>query len=295
MDYTALFLRAWDVIRRNKLFWLLGFLAALSGDLLSSVRIGPELNLDRAGGLLRGNVLDINGWSRALRLLGGELVAATIFTVIVAAGFLSAVLCAKAGLIDATRTGSELKQFDLAVALRRGVQFLIPGLEVTLLLYAPYLLASDLAGELLRLSPGLLRLPVYLVLLVLLIVGVGLALIHPLALCGVVFRGLKPRTSIKEAWGLICSHTADLAVIGGVLLGVWLVLEIVAKLMLSPVTGVSLLSVLLGGSRGSPAAIGQGLGLLFLGAIATAIRAPGQVLGLVVLALSYQTWSGQKR
>ncbi len=290
MDYLGLFSRAWDLVRRNKVVWPLGFLAALSGDLLSSIRIGPELNLDGAGGLLRGNVLDIDGWTRAVRLLGGELILATILTAIVAAGFLIATLSAKAGLIDAPRTLPQQESLDVAAALRRGARFLVPALKVTLLLYVPYLLASDLIGELLRLSPGLLKLPLYLILLVLLAVAVGLAFIQPLSLCGVVLRGLDPRSSIKRSWKLARQHATEVAVIGGVLLAVWLVLELLAKLVLSPVAGVSLLSVQLGWSREGLASIGQTIGFLFLSVIATAIRAPGQVLGLVVLALAYQEW-----
>ncbi|MDQ1300363.1 MAG: hypothetical protein QG637_280, partial [Chloroflexota bacterium] len=267
--------------------------AALSGDLLSSVRIGPELNLDGAGGILRGNALDIDGWARALRLLGGELMLATALTSIVAAGFLTAILCAKAGLIDAIHTPSRQEPRDVGAALRRGARFFVPILAVTLLLYVPYLLVSDLAGELLRLSPGLLRLPIYLVLLVLLAAGVGLALLHPLAMCGIVFKGLKPRASIEGGWRLIRRHTHDMIVIGGVLLAVWLALEIAAKLILSPVAGVSLLSALLGWSREALTAVGQGLGLTLLGILATAIRAPAQALGLVVVALAYQKWDSE--
>ena len=58
MNYANLFSRAWALIWRNKFLLALGFLAALSGDALSQVRIGPELSLLGGGGLLRANVLD---------------------------------------------------------------------------------------------------------------------------------------------------------------------------------------------------------------------------------------------
>ncbi len=290
MDYLGLFSRAWALVRRNKLLWPLGFLAALSGDVLSSVRIGPALSLDGSGGLLRANVLDVSGWARALRLLGGELVAATLFTMIVAAGFLVAVLWAKASLIDATRALSQQAPIELEAVLRRAARFLVPAALVTILLYAPYLLASDLAGELLRLSPGILKLPVYAVLLGLLTAAVGLAFIHPLAICGIVLRGCDPRSSIEQAWALVRGHAREAAVIVGVLLAFGLVLDVLAKAVLLPAAGASLLSVVLAWSREGLAAIGQALGLLLLSVLATAIRAPVYVFGMVALVLAYQDW-----
>ncbi len=295
MDYLGLFSRAWVLIKRNKLLWPLGFLAALSGDVLSSVRIGPELSLGGTGGLLRANVLDVGGWARALRLLGGELIAATIFVVIVAAGFLVTVLCAKVGLIDATRTLSRQEPVGLEAVLRRAIRYLVPTAQVTILLYVPYLLASDLAGELLRLSPGLLRLPVYAVLLGLLVAAVGLVVIHPLAICGIVLRGYDPRSTIGQAWVIMRGHAREIAVMAGMLLAFGLVLDGLAKAVLLPVAGTSVLSVLLAWSREGLAAIGQAFGLLFLSVLATAIRAPAQVFGLVVLALAYQEWGQEGR
>src|SRR5512135_3097820 len=101
MDYANLFSQAWNLIWRNKFLLALGFLAALSGDTLSQVRVGPELSLWGNGGLLQANVLDIDSWSRALRLLGGNLVAATIITIVAGLIMMVAVLSGRAALVVA--------------------------------------------------------------------------------------------------------------------------------------------------------------------------------------------------
>lgn len=52
VDLLSFMRPAWDLIRGNRMIWLLGFFAALSGDLLSNIRVGPQLNLLGDGDLL---------------------------------------------------------------------------------------------------------------------------------------------------------------------------------------------------------------------------------------------------
>jgi hypothetical protein len=286
---VELFRRAWELAWRNKMLWLYGFVAALSGDLLSTIRIGPELSLDPGSPLLQGHVFDISGWARAVRLLGGSLVVAALLTLTATMVLWAVVLCAKAGLVRATQLLSRQDAFDNASVLNGIAGFLPSLIGATLLLYVPFWLASDIAGELLRLSPGLLRLPLYLVLLVLLVVGAVLPFWQILALCGIVLDGLRPREAIARARRLAERLPTEMLVMVGALVVLGLVLNGLARLVLQPVADVSLLSVLLTAFRGDLAFFGQVLGLLVLGAVATAIMTPMQVLAIATLTLTYRS------
>jgi hypothetical protein len=67
-----------------------------------------------------------------------------------------------------------------------------------------------------------------------------------------------------------------------------LVLNGLARVVLQPVADVSLLSVLLTAFRGDLSFFGQAFGLLALGAVATAMITPVQVLGVATLTLAYR-------
>jgi hypothetical protein len=279
--------RAWELIRRENFLWALGFAAALSGDLLTNDRIGPRLDL---GGLLRSDVFDVPGWARGLRLLGGSLVAAALLTLGAGIAMLIVVLLARGGLIAAARALERGESVGLELATGRARTVIGRLVLITVVLYVPYLLASQLAGMAFRLGPGLFRLPVYLILLALLVVSAGLALLHPLAACAVMLDGLKVRSSIGRAWRLARANLREAAVVAAVLLASWVVLSAVARLVLSPVSDVSLLALLLGGLRNGGLSFGGTLGFLMLHAIATAIMAPVYTVGLVTLALMYEDW-----
>jgi hypothetical protein len=290
MNYNDLFSRAWALIRRNRTLWALGFLAALPGGILSTIHIGPAISLTGDAGLLRGNAFDFAGWERALRLLGGQLVAAAIVTAVIAAGLLAIVLCARAGVIAASRALLREETLDLASALNQGARQLGTVLPATLILYVPYLVVSELVGEALRWMPGLLRLPFYAMLLALLVVAAGLAVLHPVAIGGIVLRGRGPKASIEQGWRMLSGHRNESAVIATVLLGLGIVCNTLASFVLQPVAGVSLLSLLLAGGQGGFTTVIQGVGLLMLGFVATAIMAVAMVFGLVTLTLVYEAW-----
>jgi hypothetical protein len=293
MNYANLFSRAWELIWRNKFLLALGFLAALSGDALSQVRIGPELSLLGDGGLLRANVLDVDGWTRALRLLGGNLVAATIITVVAGLIMMVAVLSGRAALIVSTRALDHREIIDLLEALRRGVRLIAPILVATLLLYIPFLIASEIVGELLRWSPGIIRLPIYILVLALLVVQIGLSLMHPLAICGIVIHRLDPIAGIEQSWRLIREHPEEMLVIAAALGALGLVFGALAYLVSSPVAGVSLLSILLAGPLNSFANLGLTLSFTALTIISVAILAPARAYQLVALTLAYQEWTDE--
>jgi hypothetical protein len=158
------------------------------------------------------------------------------------------------------------------------------------MLYVPYLVVSDLVGEALRSAPGLLRLPFYAMLLALLVVAAGLAILHPLAIGGIVLRGRGPKASIEQGWRMLSEHRNEAAVIAAVLLGLGIVCNTLASFVLQPVAGVSLLSLLLAGGQGGLTTVMRGVGLLVLGVIATAIMAVAQVFGLVTLTSVYPVW-----
>jgi hypothetical protein len=290
MNYANLFSRAWDLTWRNKFLLALGFLAALSGDALSQVRIGPEMNLWRDGGLLRANVLDIDGWTRALRLLGGNLVAATIITVVAGLTTMIAVLSGRAALVVSADALDHHETVDLSSALRRGIRLFAPILVMTLFLYVPFLIASEIVGELLRWSPGIIRLPIYVLVLALLVVQIGLALMHPLAICGIVIHRLDPLASIEQSWRLMCEHPKEMLVIAAALGILGLVFGAVSYLVLAPVAGVSLLSILLAGPLNSFANLGLTLSFIALTIISLAILAPARAYQLITLTLAYQEW-----
>ena len=291
MNYANLFSRAWALIWRNKFLLALGFLAALSGDALSQVRIGPELSLLGGGGLLRANVLDIDGWTRALRLLGGNLVAATIITVVAGLIMMVAELSGRAALVVSAHALDHRETINLTEALRRGVRLIAPILIMTLLLYIPFLMASEIVGELLRWSPGIIRLPIYVLVLALLVVQIGLALMHPLAICGIVIHRLDPVASIEQSWRLMREHPEELLVIAAALGILGLVFGAIAYLVLSPVAGVSLLSILLAGPLNSFANLGLALSFTALTTVSVAILAAARAYQLVALTLAYQTWT----
>jgi hypothetical protein len=293
MNYANLFSRAWDLIWRNKFLLALGFLAALSGDALSQVRIGPELSLWGDGGLLRANVLDIDGWTRALRLLGGNLVAATIITVVAGLIVMVAVLAGRAALVVSAHALDQRETIDLSDALRRGVGLIPPILIVTLLLYIPFLIASEIVGELLRWSPGIIRLPVYVLVLALLVVQIGLALMHPLAICGIVIHRLDPVASIEQSWRLMRERPIELLLIAAALGTLGLVFGAIAYLAASPVADVSLLSILLAGPLSSFANLGLTLSFTALTVVSVAILAPARAYQLVTLTLAYQEWTAE--
>ena len=291
MNYANLFSRAWALIWRNKFLLALGFLAALSGDALSQVRIGPELSLLGGGGLLRANVLDIDGWTRALRLLGGNLVAATIITVVAGLIMMVAVLSGRAALVVSAHALDHRETIDLSEALRRGVRLIAPILITSLLLYIPFLIACEIVGELLRLSPGIIRLPIYILVLALSVVQIVLALMHPLAICGIVIHRLDPIASIEQSWRLIREHPEEMLIIAAALGSLGLIFGAVAHLVLSSVAGVSLLSILLAGPLSSFANLGLTLSFTTLTIIAGAILAPARAYQFVALTLAYQEWT----
>jgi hypothetical protein len=291
MNYANLFSRAWDLVWRNKFLLALGFLAAVSGDALSQVRIGPELGLWGDGGLLRANVLDIDGWSRALRLLGGNLVAATFITVVAGLIMLLAVLSGRGALVVSAHALDHHEAIDLSEALRRGARLIAPVLATSLLLYTPFVIACEIVGELLRLSPAIIRLPIYILVLALLVVQVVLALMHPLAICGIAIHKLDPIASIERSWRLIREHPQEMLVIAAALGILGLVFGALAYLVLSPVAGVSLLSILLAGPLDSIANLGLTLSFTALTIIAWAILAPARAYQFVALTLAYQEWS----
>ncbi len=288
---VELFQRAWELAWRNKALWLYGFVAALSGDLLSTIRIGPELSLDPNSPLVQAHVLDVTGWARGLRLLGGALAAAALLTLFATLVLWAVVLCAKAGLIRATRSLTRQELVDAGRVLDGIAEFVPSMIGATLLLYVPFWLASDLIGELLRLSPGLLKLPFYLALLVLLVIGAILPFWQILALCGIVLDDLGPREAVARGRRIGERLPAEMLVIVGTLVVLGLVLGGLARLVLQPAADVSLLSVLLTAFRGDLSFFGQALGLLALGAVATAILTPVQVLGITTLTLAYQAAS----
>jgi hypothetical protein len=291
MDYANLFSQAWNLIWRNKFLLALGFVAALSGDALSQVRVGPELSLWGNGGLLQANVLDIDSWSRALRLLGGNLVAATIITIVAGLIMMVAVLSGRAALVVAAHALDDHETIDLSAALRRSVRLIAPILISTLLLYIPFLIASQIIGELLRLSPGIIRLPIYVLVLALLGVQIVLALMHPLAICGIVIHGLDPVASIERSWRLIREHPEEMLVVATALGILGLIVGAAAYLVSSPVAGVSLLSILLAGPLDSFANLGLTLSFTALTIISVAILAPARAYQLVALTLAYQEWT----
>jgi hypothetical protein len=290
MGPVALFGRAWDVAKRNRILWILGFVASLSGELLSSIRIGPELNLLGPGDLLGVNILDIESWLRGLRLLGGSLVVAAAFTAIGGACMLAAVLAARAGLVEVTDAlDRDASPGAARTVLRDGARLLMPLLEVTLMLYVPYLVVSELAGEAMRLAPGILKLPLYVVLLALLVVGAALPFFHALAICSIVLDGrAAARRAVDRSWQMVCAHRAKALEIWGVLLILSVICQSLAHAIMGPLSGASFLSLLLTALRGSFPDLGQVLGLVLLGAVSTAVAAPAYVFSMVVVTLAYR-------
>jgi membrane-anchored glycerophosphoryl diester phosphodiesterase (GDPDase) len=180
---------------------------------------------------------------------------------------------------------------DLSEALRRDVRLIAPILAATLLLYIPFLIASEIVGELLRWSPGIIRLPIYILVLALLVVQIGLALMHPLAICGIVIHRLHPIASIEQSWQLIREHPEEMLVIAAALGALGLVFGALAYLVISPVAGVSLLSILLAGPLNSFANLGLTLSFTALSIISVAILAPARAYQFVALTLAYQKWT----
>jgi hypothetical protein len=202
-----------------------------------------------------------------------------------------AVLSGRAALVVSAHALDHRETIDLSEALRRGVRLIAPILVLTLLLYIPFLIASEIVGELLRLSPGIIRLPIYILVLALLVVQIGLALMHPFAICGIVIHRLDPVASIEQSWRLMHEHPAVMLVIAAALGILGLVFGAAAQLVLSPVAGVSLLSILLAGPLNSFANLGLTLSFTALTIISVAILAPARAYQLVALTLAYQEWT----
>jgi len=282
--------RAWNCCKRHKFLWVLGFVAAVWSDLLSHDRIGQELNFGGEGALLRANVFDLTGWARGLRLLGGSLVAAALLTLAAGIVLLVAVLLARGSLIAAAADLDRGQPSDVPLAVDRARPVLGRLVLLTAALYGPYLVASQLAGEALKMSLGLLKPAVCLLLLALLVLAAGLALLHPLAVCAAILDGLRVRASIERAWRLARENSREALMIGGALLGAWVLLDAVRRLLLSPLADVSLLALLLGGLRSGWLSFGGTLGFLILGCIATAVMTPVYAVGLVALSLAYEKW-----
>jgi len=240
---------------------------------------------------LRANVLDIDGWTRALRLLGGNLVAATIITVVAGLIMVVAVLSGRAALVVSAHALDHRETIDLSEALRRGIRLVAPILIATLLLYIPFLVASEIVGELLRLSPGILRLPITILVLALFVVQIVLALMHALAIRGIVIHRLDPIASIEQGWRLMREHPEEMLVVAAALGILGLVFGALAYLVLSPVAGVSLLSILLAGPLNSFTNLGLTLSFTALTILAGAILAPARAYQFVALTLAYQEWT----
>jgi hypothetical protein len=289
IDPIALFGDAWQLARRHRVLWILGLIGALSGDLLSTVRIGPDLDLLGSGELLRANVFEFGSWLRALGLLSGSLVVATAVTLVAAGCMLAAVLSAKAGLVGITsRLDRKAPALDVEPALRGGAQLLGSTVPLAVLVYGPYLLASDLAGEALRLAPGILKVPFYGALLVLVLVGLAVPVFYSLGVCAVVLDECRPRPALERAWQIVTDRPAEAALIGAVVALGFVICNWLAHLVMAPVDGVSLLSLLLTMFRGSFPNLGQLVGLVVLGAVATLVRTPAYVFGMVVVTLAYE-------
>jgi hypothetical protein len=202
-----------------------------------------------------------------------------------------AVLSGRAALVVSAHALAKRETIDLSEALRRSVRLIAPILIMTLFLYIPFLIASEIVGELLRLSPVILRLPIYVLVLALLVVQIGLALIHPLAICGIVIHRLDPVASIEQSWRLVREHPEEMLVIAAALGILGLAFGALAYLVLSPVAGVSLLSILLAGPLNSFANLALTLSFLALTIISVAILASVRAYQLVALTLVYQEWT----
>ena len=161
---------------------------------------------------------------------------------------------------------------------------------MTLLLYVPYLLAADILGEVLHLSRGIIRLPIYALLLAMLVAGALLSLLHLLAVCSIMLHGLSPSASVGRAWRMLNLHTTPLLTIGVALGALGVVFAAIADLLLAPVTGVTLLSILLTWLQAGVTNLGSAFGLLFLGTLAAGITAPVRAFQVVTLTLAYEEW-----
>ena len=243
-----MFGRAWELIRRNKQLWALGFVAALSGDLLSNIRIGPELNLAGNGPLLTAGVFDFRTWGRALRLLGSSLVGAGHRDRVggghrACGGF---VRQSRPGRGDALAHTYAASHSTWRPRCKLWPNTSAPLVQVTVLLYGP-LFADRRPGRRDPASaprsfpaaavPGAAG-PCWL--------SRSCCLSYicwpSVASC---WMPVPPRLAVERSWAMLQQNWRRWLVLLGALLSIQLVCSGLAQLVLEPVAGVSLLSLAL--------------------------------------------------
>lgn len=280
MDYTALITRSWNIVWKNKVLWLLGFLAGLA-----------------AGGGQVGNSYNSNSGSEmsseTLAAMGAMLVVLSCIAVIVVVVVWVLSTAARGGLIGSVSLLDDDETATLTVgeAMQPGLKAFWRMIGINILLSLPFILLFGVMMALVfvmvggtavfaSLSEGadaaIASLGIMLVCIVLFIcllvpVGLVVQLIQAFAVRGAVLRDLGIIESIQHGWQVLRQNVAEIvllgllfAVIGLVYgIGVGIITIPVALVMMAPALGM----VLSGGELGGLSVVwlvcgGIGVGLL---------------------------------
>lgn len=271
MEYGRIISESWELLRRNKVLWLLGFLAALGGGGFSvngqfSTQNIPFPSGELEGGELppemleqfeqlaesfqQGDVAQImNGIAALIGISAALLVGLLIFAIILGIGLWLISLMARIGLVSAVSTdqqGGPLAWSDLLSDASRHL-WRVVGLK--LLLYAPLLLLffglfgvtfgsvfltiMNSAGEMATPPPALGMIPLLICGSVCLGIPIMIALqiTDGYAFRSLVLEGTSIIDSIKRGWRVGLDNLGSTLIMGLIFMLIGLAFSIVAAIV----------------------------------------------------------------
>lgn len=271
MEYGRIISESWELLRRNKVLWLLGFLAALGGGGFSvngqfSTQNIPFPSGNIEGGELPPEMLEqfeqlaesfqqgdvtqiLNGIAALIGISAALLVGLLIFAIILGIGLWLISLMARIGLVSAVPTDQQGRPLAWSDLLSDASQHLWRVVGLKLLLYAPLLLIffgffgvtfgsifltiMNSAGEMTTPPPALGMIP-------LLICGsvclgiptmIALQITDGYAFRSLVFEGTSIVKSIKRGWRVGLDNLGSTLIMGLIFMLIGLAFGIIAAIV----------------------------------------------------------------
>lgn len=317
MDYTKLLTRAWNITWNNKYLWVLGFLAGL-GQVSSNSSYRSGGSSPSTGGTPTLPEMPDFGafWQDNMVLIIG--LSCLLFIISIAMWLLR--ITAQGGLIAAVKQIEGGEKSTLGQSFTAGVNYLPRLAGLNILMSLPFLLLGLLmfglfivtigfdaftsamsggnAEELLG-NMGLFFLCLVPLFCLMVPLAIVLAIWEKAAQRGIILHELSVMDGLRESWGVLRIHLADVLILGLILIVLGFLFGIAVAVVLIPcalILVVPAMGTIFTGPGLDMLSIGLlVIGALVIGVVAAAVSSIFTTFQSATVTLAYQELSGNKK
>lgn len=318
MDYTKLLTRAWNITWNNKYLWVLGFLAGLGQvNSNSSYRTGGGSTPTTGGTPTLPEMPDFGAfWQENMVLIIG--LTCLVFIIGIALWILR--LTAQGGLIAAVKQLEGGEKSSLGQSFTAGVNYLprlvglnilvgLPFLFIGLLIFILFVgtigfdvftsAMNNSSMEELMGNMGLFFLCFIPLICLMIPLGIMMGIWEKAAQRGIVLHELGVMDGLRESWGVLRAHLADVLIIGLILIVLGFLFGVAVVIVLIPcalILVVPAIGTMFTGTGLDMLSIGLlVLGGLVLTVVAAAVGSIFTTFQSATVTLAYQELSGRKK